>query len=274
MRIIYLSNHPGEKLQAIRQRREAAGEREMARYREAVARHHARIAEMRRERAKARVQRRWWTWLRLGLSLLFTGADAPHRPGPPVERSDEEEILAAGVAGERYVEDQLAPAFGDDWVLFRGYKNRRGEIDSVLLGPGGLFAMEVKNRNATVHVDGDNWWCDKYDRYGNLVEQGLRFVDRSGRSPSREVSEPADELERFLRSRRQPVSIRRAVILVHQRSRLGTTRNLTVDVATSMDWVIGAVRESRLAIEAGRLAELERLIVQDHGYHQARRTTR
>ena len=274
MRIIYLSNHPGEKLQAIRQRRHAAEDQELARYREAVAQHQARVAEARRERAEARVQRRWWAWLRLGLSVLFMGADAPRRPGQSMGRSDQEEILAAGVAGELYVEDQLAPAFGDDWVLFRGYKNRRGEIDSVLLGPGGLFAMEVKNRNATVHVDGDTWRCDKYDRYGNLVEQGLRFVDRGGRSPSREVNEPADELERFLQSRRQPVAIRRAVILVHQRSVLGTTRNLTVDVATSMDWVIGVVRESRLALEAERLAELERLIVQDHRYHHERQTTR
>jgi Nuclease-related domain len=274
MRIIYLSNHPGEKLKAIRQRRQAAEEQETARHREAVAQYQARVAQARLERAEARAQRRWWAWLRLALSVPFMGADAPRRPGPSIGRSDQEGILAAGVAGELYVEDQLAPAFGDDWVLFRGYRNRRGEIDSVLLGPGGLFAMEVKNRNATVHVDGDNWWCDKYDRYGNLVEQGLRFTDRGGRSPSREVNEPADELEKFLRSRRQPVSIRRAVILVHQRSVLGTARNLTVDVATSMDWVIGVVRESLLVLEAGRLAELEQLIVQDHHYHEARRTTR
>jgi hypothetical protein len=41
-----------------------------------------------------------------------------------------------------------------------------------------------------------------------------------------------------------------------------------------MDWVIGVVRESPLALEAGRLGELERLITRDHRYHQARRTTR
>ena len=128
--------------------------------------------------------------------------------------------------------------------------------------------------DTTVHVDGDSWWCDKYDRYGNLVEEGLPFTDRSGRSPSREVNEPADDLERFLQNRRQPVSVRRAVILVHQRSELGTIRNLTVDVATSMDWVIDAVRQSKPGLEAGRLAELERLITQDHRYHQARQTSR
>ena len=152
MRTIYLSNHPGEKLQAIRESRQAAEEQETARFRQALAEHQARLAETRRERADARAQRRWWAWLRLGLSVLFMGADAPRRPASSAYRSDQEEILAAGVAGELYVEEQLAPAFGNDWVLFRGYKNRRGEIDSVLLGPGGLFAMEVKNRNATVRV--------------------------------------------------------------------------------------------------------------------------
>jgi hypothetical protein len=274
MRIIYLSNHPGEKLQAIRQRREAAEERDMARYRDAVAEHEARVADVRRARAVARARRHWWTWLRLGFSVLSIKSDVPRRPVPSMHRSDQEEILAAGVAGELYVEEQLAPAFSDDWVLFRGYKNRRGEIDSVLLGPGGMFAMEVKNRNAMVHVDGDKWWCDKYDRYDNLVEEGRPFVDGGGRSPSREVNEPTDELEKFLRSRRLPVSIERAVILVHDRSELGTLRNLTVNVATSMDWVIDLVRKSELSIEAGRLAELERLIVQDHRFHKARETTR
>ncbi len=144
----------------------------------------------------------------------------------------------------------------------------------MLLGPGGLFAMEVKNRNATVHIDGDNWWCDKYDRYGNLVEQGLRFVDKGGRSPSREVNEPADELERFLSSRGQPVPIRRSVILVHPRSELGTTRDLTVDVATSMDWIIGTVQDSEIAFQVRQVSEVERLITQDHHYHEARRVSR
>jgi hypothetical protein len=274
VRVIYLSNHPGEKLQAIRRARENGAAQEMARYQEAVAERKARAAVARLERAKARSEGHWWRWLRLGLSMLLAGRSVPRRPAPQAHPSDREEILAAGVAGEVYAEDRLAPAFDDNWVLLRGYKNRRGEIDSVLLGPGGLFALEVKNRNATVHVDGDNWRCDKYDRYGNLVERGLPFTDRGGRSPAREVNEPADELEKFLKSRGQPVSLRRVVILVHQRSALGTIRNPTVDVVTSMDKVISAARESRLALEAGQLAELERLILQDHRFHKARPASR
>jgi hypothetical protein len=109
----------------------------------------------------------------------------------------------AGIAGEQLVATELGRALDDDWTLLRGYRNRRGEIDQLLLGPRGLFAIEVKNLNATVHVDGDRWRADKYDNYGNLVEQ-RPIADRMGRSPSVQLNEPADDLERFLAERGQP----------------------------------------------------------------------
>ena len=113
----------------------------------------------------------------------------------------------AGIAGEQLVATELGRALDDDWTLLRGYRNRRGEIDQLLLGPRGLFAIEVKNLNATVHVDGDRWRADKYDNYGNLVEQ-RPVADRMGRSPSVQLNEPADDLERFLAERGQPAGIR------------------------------------------------------------------
>ena len=51
--------------------------------------------------------------------------------------------------------------------------------------PRGLFAIEVKNINATVSIDGDRWRADKYDNYGNLVEQ------RRGRRPQGPLAERA-----------------------------------------------------------------------------------
>ena len=77
---------------------------------------------------------------------------------------------------------ELGRLLGDSWTLFRGYRNRRGEIDHLLLGPRGLFAIEVKNLNATVHIDGDRWRADKYDRYGNLVEVSASRLDRDQRA--------------------------------------------------------------------------------------------
>jgi len=273
MRFVELSDHPGEMLQAVYDQRRTAGEQDRSRYAEALARHRVRVTEAQARRDKARAQRRWWAWLRGIVSVWKQKRRAPRPPVVQRGPSDQEEILAAGMTGEQLVANELGHALGDDWVLMRGYRNRCGEIDHLLLGPGGVFAIEVKHRNATVYINGDDWRFDKYDRYGNVVDQG-RITDRRGRSPSMQVNESADELEKFLRSRHQPVAIQRMVILTHPRSVLGSHRNLTVRVATSTDVIIGLLTRSAPTLQAGQLTELERLIERDHRYHEARRQRR
>jgi hypothetical protein len=273
MRVVELSDHPGAMLNAVHEQRRTAEQEHRSRHTEALTRHSAHVADVRRARDEARAQRRWWAWLRLAFSAWGQKRRVPRRAAAPAAPSDQEEILTAGIAGERMVAAGLGRALGDDWVLLRGYRNRRGEIDHVLVGPRGLLAMEVKHRNATVHIDGDDWCFDKFDRYGNLVGQGT-ITDRSGRSPSRQVNEAADELERFLHSRGQRVSIRRMVILTHPRSRLGSCKNLTVAVATSMDAVLSQLNSFPVTLRAPQAAELERLIEHDHHHYEARRPKR
>jgi hypothetical protein len=232
MRLIQLSDHPGQLLRDARAHRDVA-----------------------------RVRRRWWSWI-----VGIFSVRAERRNGPTAQ----EESIAAGMAGERRVAAELGQVLGDEWALFRGYRNRRGEIDHLLLGPGGLFAIEVKYRNATVYVRGDDWQFAKFDSRGNKVDQG-RIADATGRSPSVQLNEPADELERFLHSRRQPVSITRVVILNHARSKVGRSQDLTVHVTTSSDYIVDLVNASAVQFQDRRITQLERLIEQDHRFHNGRR---
>lgn len=232
MRLIQLSDHPGQLLQDARAHRDTV-----------------------------RVRRRWWSWI----AGIFS-VRAKRRNGPTAV----EESIAAGMAGERRAAAELGEVLDDEWVLFRGYRNRRGEIDHLLLGPGGLFAIEVKYRNATVYVHGDVWLFAKFDSWGNKVDQG-RITDATGRSPSVQLNEPADELERFLHSRRQPVSVTRVVLLNHARSKVGRCQDLTVHVATSSDYIIDLVNASAVQLRDRRITQLERLIERDHRFHNGRR---
>jgi ferredoxin len=176
------------------------------------------------------------------------------------------DLLMAGIAGEQLVATELGRALDDDWTLLSGYRNRRGEIDQLLLGPRGLFAIEVKNLNATVHVDGDRWRADKYDNYGNLVEQ-RPVADRMGRSPSVQLNEPADDLERFLAERGQPTGIGRVVILAHRRSGLGPVRNSTVEALTSPGDLLTLIANSASRLDHGQRAAIAALIRRDHEFH-------
>jgi hypothetical protein len=274
MRIVELSNHPGEMLQDIHLQRRTDLGRAQSQYEAELAQHRKDVDDLRDERDQARAQRRWWLWLRCSLSIWGQGARVPRPPVLATGPTHAEDILTAGMDGEQAVADELGYVLDDDWTLLRGYRNRRGEIDDVLLGPRGMFAIEVKHRNATVYVDGDSWEFEKYDNYNNLVDQG-RIGDRRGRSPSVQLNEPAGELERFLRSRGQPVAVGRIVMLTHPKSELGGARNLTVDVvATSTDDVFNYLDNSPIVFHSQQLGKLEQLIVRDHHFHEASRSAR
>ena len=188
MRVIELSNHPGDMLHDVSLRRHATQRRAQAQYEDALIQHQARVQVIRVQRARARQNHRWWTWLRLIVAVWTEQRHAPAKPNRNAGDTDTEEKIKAGIAGEQLVATELGRALNDDWTLLRGYRNRRGEIDHLLLGPKGLFAIEVKNINATVSIDGDRWQADKYDNYGNLVEQ-REVADRTGRSPSEQLNE-------------------------------------------------------------------------------------
>ena len=266
MQVIELSNHPGDMLADMSRRRRAAQSRAQDSYEDALIRHQAGVQAIRVKRDRAREHHRWWAWLRLAFAVWAEKRRAPGKPVPDTDDTDTEEKIKAGIAGEQLVAAGLGRALGDDWTLLRGYRNRRGEIDHLLLGPRGLFAIEVKNINATVHIDGDRWQADKYDNYGNLVEQRL-ITDRRGRSPSEQLNEPAGELERFLDERGQPVTIQRIVVLTHRRSRLGSVKSPTVNAGTSTAYLLSLVADSANQLSHSPQDQIQRLIVRDHDFH-------
>ena len=271
MRVIELSNHPGDMLHDLAVRRHAGQRRAQARYEDALIQHQARVQTIRVQRARARQNHQWLTWLRLIVAIWTERRHAPAKPaGPQGNDTDTEEKIRAGIAGEQLVAAELGRALDDDWTLLRGYRNRRGEIDHLLLGPKGLFAIEVKNINATVSIDGDRWRADKYDNYGNLVEQ-REVADRKGRSPSEQLNEPAAELERFLHERGQRVTVQRVVILTHRRSRVGSRRHPAVHVGTSTSYVLSLVHDSKQRLDAQQRTDVQRLIRRDHEFNERRR---
>ncbi|HET7247513.1 MAG TPA: nuclease-related domain-containing protein [Streptosporangiaceae bacterium] len=176
----------------------------------------------------------------------------------------------AGIEGEQLVAGGFGRVLNDEWTLIRGYRNRRGEIDHLLLGPHGLVAIEGKHRNALVHCAGDHWWFTKFDKYGNAVERG-EMTDSRGRSPSQQVNEPASQLESFLRTRGHPVAIQRVVLLTHPRSRLGNCVRPTVHVATTTGQVLGMLGDSATALSQPEREQVERLIIRDHRFHASKR---
>jgi len=102
-------------------------------------------------------------WLALigiigGAWIIFKLAD---------QYADQADQYRSGRWGEERVVDQLRYLLDGQWTLFRNFEwpNRRaGDVDLVLVGPGGVWALEVKTYSGQVRNVGDRW--ERKGRWG------------------------------------------------------------------------------------------------------------
>jgi len=278
VKIVELSNHAADQLQKREAERQVRYDKEMQVYEDRL---HARQDKIDAGRTNRRA-----AWER-GRYLQATGhalAVVWHRSrrlmesrGKPVKEDPgiADHIWEQGMDGEDALAEYLARTLADEWTLVRGYKNPKGELDAVLVGPPGIYAMEIKHHKGTIHCDKDAFVRDKLDSWGNQVLWHEPICDRGGRSPSRQVNEPADLLERYLR-KTMPVRISRCVVFTNEDAELGDVRNLTVDAVflLSHDDLSGTLRQSTSTLTSVEVERAVRQIERDHRYYQTKRTRR
>jgi hypothetical protein len=209
-------------------------------------------------------------WARYGVRAARRGK--PFKESPRLE----DHILEVGHEGEDALHETLGSFFDHSWTLLCGYHNPGGEIDSILVGPGGIFAMEIKNKKGIIHCEGDRWWRDKEDGYGNLVRRDEPIEDKGHRGPSGQVNAPADRLERFLISRSKECRIFRVVVFTDPSVRFGYMENITVDGIYALGgWDLeGMIRRSKFRMDPENVAHVVDLIQRDHRYYARRRASR
>jgi hypothetical protein len=262
MHIVMLSDHPGAMLaDAVSRRQRGTTEQETV------------LNEALRRRDEALAVGRCLRWIRLTVSVRRENRELARQGRFPQQSSGREESIRAGHEAEQRVADELARTLDGDWVLFRGYRNRRGEIDGLLLGPAGLFAYEVKYHNATVYITGDDWQSEKFDRYGNPVSDRTPMRDKGGRSPSEQLNEPVVMLTDWLRKRGHQVAATSVVLLTHERSRVGAKSSPTVEVEMSVRGLLHLTDRSPVVLGARQRADIGQIIRDDHRHHEQRRAT-
>jgi len=268
MRTLTLSDHTADKASAAAAKREAEYVAATSAYRGALKAREAHLDSHRKAVSVAWSNREIFSTLASVVRLGFAHLSA--KPRAPVQRgADREEIVwASGNEGERKVAAYLS-TLPDDWILVSGYRNAKGEIDQVLLGPRGVFAIEIKFINGVVHCDGDRWWSDKYDRYGNLVETKKPLADKRGRCPSKQLNDSADLLQSFLAKRVNINRVHRAVVLSHDSSRLGDMRNITVDAVATVDTLDldRLFSRSSMTLDSQAIERILQAIRKDHDFH-------
>lgn len=276
MKITVLSDHAADKLQEREAQRELRYTKERGAYearlqvrRERIGRRKALMGEAWRDGRYVRMIGGAFAiaWHRIRKAV--DGIGRPVRELPGVE----DHIWVQGQEGENGLAEFLAQRLNDEWSLLKGYKNPKGEIDEIIVGPGGICAVEVKNLKGTISCDGDEWVRDKRDNWGNLVRAKEPIADKGGRGPSRQVNESADLLEAFLQKTMPACRIRRYVVFTHPDADFDDLRNLTVDgVFLTSDFnPEEMLREGAAALTAREAGLAVAQIARDHRHYKERR---
>lgn len=209
------------------------------------------------------------------IAILFGRLPPVHAAPISQGASRDELVWSKGGEGEQRVAEFLKLHLNDDWTLISGYKNAKGEIDQLLVGPTGVFAIEIKYVNGTVHCNGSSWWRDKSDKYGNVVETNIPIADKRGRSPSKQLNEATDQLQAFLDRNFGKGYIRRAVVLSHDMSKCGQLTNTGVDlVATLANFDIWNFVGRESVLDKAAVKSIIEVIKKDHAHYESKRGPR
>lgn len=165
-------------------------------------------------------------------------ASIPDRITKRLEKRIEEHHR--GQEGEDNVVQLIVQALDGNWQLFRNIclpGRNKGDLDLVLVGPPGVWVLEVKNYSGKYRNVGENW---EYRRGNNW--KTVR------KNPSRQALNNAYRLKNFLKADRVNAFVNSAIVWANQESPL-SVENPSVTI-----W-----RYNRLADELGNIWQGEKL---------------
>jgi hypothetical protein len=102
------------------------------------------------------------------------------------------EAYRRGQEGEDRVAETILQTLDGDWSLFRNLHlpgRSKADLDAVLVGPSGVWALEVKNFSGIYRNAGEQWEYRLDNKWKPL-----------GKSPSRQAHDNAARLGRFLKA--------------------------------------------------------------------------
>jgi len=214
----------------------------------------------------------WQRWRQAArLQKLLRGI-RDYRPVPQ-QASVEERQAQVGSEAERRVDAFFASALGERWTLIAGYCGPSGEIDRILIGPWGIYAIEIKGNRGVIESDGQRWRAKRYGRRGDLLD-----IKTLPRAPDAQLLKAVTPLQRWLEKNGVEQRITTVVLFAAEDVRIGRMDSACVDVVTTLGTLdLGCLFEPEPGQErlpASRRESVVGLVVKDHHHWQSKRRGR
>jgi Nuclease-related domain len=162
--------------------------------------------------------------------------------GRNTRKSDQ---FRAGAEAESQVIDSLRACLNEPWVLVHSLEwpdRQWGDIDLLLVGPGGVFALEVKAFTSVTRIRGDRW--EYKGRWG---------WHKMNKNPGRQATTNAVRLKNYLDQKRCPVAFVQPIVVW-----AGDDDLLTLDDPAVLVWRLSELADRSVVFwETQRLNEDE-----------------
>ncbi len=125
-----------------------------------------------------------WPALILAALALLSGAGLAHYEWRYRSRSTLRAQLRSGLRGQQRMAEVLA-VLDDGYYLINNLKlpDRADDVDHIIVGPNGIFALETKNHRGRIYWQDGQWYQAKVSRRGRL-------------QPESQIRDPARQLKR------------------------------------------------------------------------------
>jgi hypothetical protein len=161
-------------------------------------------------------QRGWWLSLTLGALALASGSALAFYEQSYQRRSGRRGQLKAGLRGQRFLAKVLIP-LDDGYYLINSLKlpGRSDDVDHMVIGPNGVFALEAKHHRGRIFWRDGQWYQSKISR------RGVPQPETPIRDPTRQLKRNIDYLRSCINgtdlelSRRTRLWIEGAVVFTH-----------------------------------------------------------
>jgi hypothetical protein len=163
----------------------------------------------------------WWAPLVLATATGGVAAVLGYYEWTYHRESQLRDQLRAGLRGQRLLPQVLA-GLDDDYYLLNNLKlpGRADDIDHIVVGPNGLFALETKHHRGRIFWQDGQWYQSKVSR------SGYRQPETPIRDPARQLKRNIDYLRSCINStdgalaRRTRLWIEGVVVFTHPAARL------------------------------------------------------
>jgi hypothetical protein len=152
----------------------------------------------------------------------------------------------AGIIGEQRVTRTLSTALSDEYSMFSDVKLSGitgGNIDHIVVGPTGIFAIETKNIKGKISYYGDNW-------------EGV-----GRKSPSRQARINAMRIKKILASSAslgsRPFWIQGIVVMANHRAEITERKPPEYVKVTKIDELADYIKSETRRFEAQEIGQIE-----------------